>query len=179
MDLVDLYVAEDTNANRKGVAFRKNECLRAFKNYDHIFLFDDDCFPIKDEWINFFVQTPYEHLLFCLEKLHGESKVKEDLKLFNSCGGVFMYMKKSAVEKVGAFNEKFGLYGCEHAEYSMRIMGEETYPVLKNTEEYIYAIDYYDWKAHSSISNIEKTNSINGALNLFRNKDLIKTYLPL
>ena len=38
---VKIYVATDTDEDRRGVAFRKNECLRSLKNCDYIFLFDD------------------------------------------------------------------------------------------------------------------------------------------
>ena len=40
-DNVTIYVADDSN-ERKGVAYRKNECLRALKDCDYVFLFDDD-----------------------------------------------------------------------------------------------------------------------------------------
>jgi glycosyltransferase involved in cell wall biosynthesis len=51
MNNVTLVIATDTDQDRKGIAYRKNECLRALQHCDHIFLFDDDCWPIKDGWV--------------------------------------------------------------------------------------------------------------------------------
>ena len=61
---VKIYVATDTDEDRRGVAFRKNECLRSLKNCDHIFLFDDDCYPINDGWIDFFINAKLNPSLF-------------------------------------------------------------------------------------------------------------------
>ena len=90
-----------------------------------------------------------------------------------------MYLKRSAIDKVGAFNEDYGLYGCEHADYSYRILGAEKYPVLVNTEQYIYAEDYYDWRFQSAMDNKEKTNAMQGALAMWSSKTNIKNYIPL
>ena len=67
----DLYVATDSDKDRQGVARRKNECLRALKDCDYVFLFDDDCFPIKDGWVNFFIQSGDAHLLYLHSDLHS------------------------------------------------------------------------------------------------------------
>ena len=37
-DNVKIYVATDTDEDRRGVAFRKNECLKSLKNCDHILM---------------------------------------------------------------------------------------------------------------------------------------------
>src|SRR3990170_895365 len=50
----NLFVHNDTEG--KGVAYSKNECLKAVKHYDHIFLLDDDCFPIADGWTDHFIK---------------------------------------------------------------------------------------------------------------------------
>ena len=53
---VTLHVADDTT-DKKGVAFKKNECLRALNGLDYVFLLDDDVKVIKDNWIEFFVES--------------------------------------------------------------------------------------------------------------------------
>ena len=63
---------EDDSIERLGVAKRKNNCLRALKDCDYVFLFDDDCHPIKDGWIEFFTNSKYNHLLY-LNKSHRPS----------------------------------------------------------------------------------------------------------
>jgi len=156
-----LHIAQDTDIDRQGVAARKNECLRALKDCDHIFLFDDDCYPIKKGWEEFFIKSGQNHLLFLDDKLHKNwgtaSTSSSILDVYRDCGGVFMYMTRAAVEKVGAFNEGFKLWGFEHAEYSIRILGEHgNYPMLRGTSEYLYSEDYSNPEHVSSISNLEK-----------------------
>ena len=152
-------VALDTLGERKGIAYRKNECLRALKDCDYIFLFDDDCFPIKEGWANFFINahkaSGQHHFLYLKEtptikKISNWTNfVKNEtyINIYNNCGGAFMFLTKEAIEKVGAFDERFGLYGFEHAQYSDRIhlagltpMGKYLSPA--GAGEYIYAMDY-------------------------------------
>ena len=169
------YTATDTDKDRRGVAYRKNECLRALQHCDHIFLFDDDCYPIKDGWVDFFINSGQEHLLY-LNKNDHQFKFGNE---FQQCGGVFMYIRKSAVERVGAFNEKFGIYGFEHAEYSNRIYGKRNYYLsLPATDQYIYAEDYNAMNFKSSISEIEKQKWVKANWDKYFNEPLT-TYIPL
>jgi hypothetical protein len=89
-----------------------------------------------------------------------------------------MFMAKSAIERVGGFNEDFGLYGFEHAEYSNRILNSRVYPVLKGTEEYIYAEDYSNRKHKSSITQHEKTKLVSSSINIYK-KPISNQYIPL
>lgn len=205
MDDVLLYVATDTDADRRGVAYRKNECLRALKDCDHIFLFDDDCYPINDGWVDFFIDSEENHLLFL-----NESHIKIDNILrfnnvkfkvipgqsynftgitdsviygtYKDCGGVFMYMTNKAVQKVGAFNENFDTWGFEHAEYSCRIAlafnEKHPYKCLTNTNKYLFAEDYSNPNHESSISAFEKQKYFDKNIKLFA-KPIKNIYLPL
>lgn len=173
-----LVIATDTDDDRKGIAFRKNECLRALKDCDHIFLFDDDCYPIKKGWEDYFINSGYNHLLY-LNASHNHFDTTGELELYKDCGGVFMYMTKGAVERVGAFNEEYKLYSFEHAEYSIRILGEHgIYPMLKDTGKYIYAEDYSNPNHKSSITDLEKTKLIRQNFPLFIEGTKLE-YLPL
>jgi hypothetical protein len=155
MDNVLIYIADDS-LERKGVAYRKNECLRALKDCDYVFLFDDDCYPQKYGWVNFFIDSQKEHLLFLTDRLHNYDSFIDDCYWYRDCGGVFMFMTKEAIQKVGAFNEVFETWGFEHCEYSIRIIGMAAYPMLKGTENYLYSEDYYNPNHKSSITNEEK-----------------------
>ena len=178
IDNATIYIAEDTDANRKGVAYRKNECLRALTECDYVFLFDDDCYPIKQGWIEYFVQSGYEHLIYCNPNSHKLRNKIGDLLIYKDCGGVFMFMQKSAIDRVGGFNEIFGIYGFEHAEYSERILGSKSYPVLENTNEYIYAEDYSNKNHKSSITSDEKVKHAYKNISLSQSK-YINKYIPL
>lgn len=179
MSNVTLYVADDT-ADKKGVAIKKNECLRALKDCDHIFLFDDDCYPIKYGWVEFFTKSGYNHLLFLDEKIHNKTHEFYDLERFKDCGGVFMYINKVTLDRVGAFNEKFTPYAFEHCEYSIRILGGHgSYPMLKGTDQYLFAHDYSTPNHKSSISDLEKQKHIKNNWDKFFNEPIKNIYLPL
>jgi GT2 family glycosyltransferase len=126
--------------------------------------------------MEFFINSGYEHLIYCDPKFHGLRNEISDLLMYNDCGGVFMFMKKSAIERVGGFNLDFGLYGFEHAEYSSRILQSRIYPVLKGTEKYIYAEDYSNPKHKSSITEDEKMKLVFTSINVY-NKPITNQYI--
>lgn len=186
---VTLYVADDTT-DKKGVAFKKNECLRALNGMDYVFLLDDDVKIIKDNWINFFIESKQSHLLFLNSGLHNKkaheinlydnNELKYTVEHYQDCGGVFMFMTKKAINKVGAFNEKFERYGFEHAEYSNRILGEtNNYPMLKKTDHYLFAHDYSTVNHKSSITDEEKYKYVLNNWNKYFKEPITNVYLPL
>jgi GT2 family glycosyltransferase len=181
---VKLHIARDTDKDRRGVAYRKNECLRALKDCDYVFLFDDDCFPIKHNWVDFFINSGEEHLLYLDSRFHKrEYSMITDKAIVNvhsQCGGVFMFMTKSVIERVGAFDESYGLYGFEHADYSNRVYGKQPkYLCLDRTNEYIFAHDY-SFKIHAStITPLERFNFVEKNKNKYWNEEIKSIYLPL
>ena len=72
-----------------------------------------------------------------------------------------MYMTKQAIQKAGLFDEDYGIYGFEHADYSNRIFGvKNRYIMLYDTEQYLFSHDYSTPGHKSSISNEEKQKHI-------------------
>lgn len=155
----EVFIASDS-FRRKGIAYRKNECLKALKDCDYIFLFDDDCFPIRNGWTDFFIDAHNasgQHHFLYLKETGTIRKVKEylvtsDMRMFrinefDNCGGCFMFLTGEAVDKVGGYNKHYGYYGYEHAGFSNRIhqaglttMGMYLCP--ERAGEFIYAMDY-------------------------------------
>jgi hypothetical protein len=141
-----LFIHNDTEG--KGVAYSKNECLRALQNCDDIFLFDDDCFPTQNGWHQLYTEREQNHLMYLSNWLIIKERAEvKGVRVFNNCAGVMMYLTKHAVAIVGAFNEKFGLYGYEHADYSIRVhkagltpLGAFLSPVGAN--KYLHSLDY-------------------------------------
>lgn len=149
---------------RRGIAYRKNECLRALKYCDYIFLFDDDCFPIKEGWAEFFIEASkasgQQHFMYLkqtptikninkyprgLQREDGSTFVCQ-IEEYNNCSGCMMFLTKEVIEKVGGYNPAYGIYGFEHAGYSNRIhtagltpLGAYTCPA--GAGEYIYSMD--------------------------------------
>ena len=170
MSGVTIYVADDSN-EYKGVAYRKNECLRALKDCDYIFLFDDDCYPIKSDWVDYFIKSGQNHLLY-LDGTHTYLKSVGNIDYYKNCGGVFMFLTKECVGICGGFNEQYDRWGLEHAGYSYRIyksgLIQHPFMQLKSTNNYIYAMDYDKKSNHKScLTNTEKNIYYNKNLNIF------------
>ena len=158
-----LHVAEDTDADRRGIALRKNECLNALKDCDYIFLFDDVCYPISDGWVQFFIdahkKSGFHHLCYLNDKIHTEkSNYFIDnyiIKSYTTCGGVFLFITNEVIKKVGGFYDKYDLYGFEHLGYSLRIfmakLVPEMYLSVEDTDKYLYSHDYQEKDFSSSI----------------------------
>ena len=184
MTNVTMHIADDS-IERKGVAFRKNECLRALKDCSHVFLLDDDVKIIKDKWVEFFVNSGKEHLLFLNDKLHNkwEHQPMDKTILYRDCGGVFMFLTKETISWVGAFDEQYETWGLEHADYSKRVhmaglnsFGK--YLCIEGTENYIYSEDYSNPNHKSSITNEEKNLLFKKNFPKFA-KGIKSIYLPL
>ena len=148
----------DDSIKKKGIAYGKNQCLEGLKGCDHIFLFDDDCFPKKVGWTDYFINSGYKHLLY-MNKDYGIFAQNEDVFYCANASGVFMYLTKEVFDKVGYFNPAYGRFGFEHAGYSKRIFNAgftlTNFQVLHKTSEYIYALDIdgtkgYEFLKHES-----------------------------
>ena len=165
-----LHIHEDVSY--KGVAYSKNQNLFTLRDCDYIFLFDDDCYPIKDNWIDFFINSNENHLLF-LDTKHKLLAQTGNVEHFNDCGGVFMFITKEVLNKVGYLNSAYGRYGFEHAGYSNRIykagLTRSPYQQLKNTKEYLYAMDYNE-NHKSSLTDEEKIKEIKNNSKIFVNE---------
>lgn len=176
---IKLSIAVDSDKNRKGVAARKNENLRDLRDCDFVFLFDDDCYPVKEGWVEFFINSGHGHLLFCNQKIHRKTSDFVDIDFFADCGGPFMFMSRGVIDRVGAFNEEFGLYGFEHADYTQRILDTKNhYPMLRGTEQYIYSEDYSNPKHKSSMPDEERSRLVVNNIELWQSKNRPK-YIPL
>jgi len=158
-----LYVAQDTDANRKGIALRKNECLENLKDCDYIFLFDDDCYPIQSGWEDFFIKahkaSGYHHFCYLTKNLHIEKNYyfcgDYTIKSYAQCGGVFMFITKEVLNKVGGFYNGYKFYGFEHLGYTLRIffakLIPEMYLSVDGAENYLFAHDYQEENFQSTM----------------------------
>lgn len=166
-----------TDTNYRGVAYSKNQNINALKGCEYIFLFDDDCFPIAKGWENYFINSGENHLLY-LNPSHGILARQGDVEYYQNCGGVFIYLTKECVERVGYMNSDYKIYGFEHAGYSNRIfragLTKSPYQQLRETSKYIYSMDYsgsyYNLRHKSAISDEEKQKQIEINRDIFINE---------
>lgn len=115
-----------------GIARAKNKCIELLMEagVEHLFLFDDDTWPIADDWWRPYVESPEPHLMY-LFKDTGDGKtylptprtVYSDSRhlALTHPRGCMLYVHRSAIDAVGGMRREFGLWGWEHVEYSNRI----------------------------------------------------------
>ncbi len=86
---------------------------------DELFLLDDVCFPKRKGWTELYVDNPELHLCYH----YGDDPVERygATVSFNSAHGRLLYLNRRVVEMCGGMRTEFGLWGMEHAEYSVRI----------------------------------------------------------
>lgn len=173
----------------QGIAESKNNCLRALKDCDYIFLFDDDCFPIKQGWAEFFIDASIRsgnHHFLYLNHIHNKISIDAGIESYIDCGGCFMFLTKEVIEKVGAYG-KYKRYGYEHAGYSQRIFNANLNPsgrfiMPSGASEFIFAFDMdvntYGIDHKPSLPFCQAINSVKENEPLYV-EDVKKVYKPL
>jgi hypothetical protein len=147
---------------RLGVAKAKNACLAMLKNHDHIFLFDDDAWPHKHGWAEYFINASNHnsvgHSMWMMEvppvvtiksKIgSGETEIHE----FTNCLGVALYFSRQCLDAIGGYDHSAkNVYGYEHAQISARakiagFTNEYSYVTPAMASSYVYSVDIsYNW----------------------------------
>lgn len=118
----------DTNV---GIPVAKNACLEALMAFgvEHLFLFDNDCYPLVDGWWKPFVESPEPHLSAQFLDLSGDKKLgdikvlyaDDQIEAWSGQRGYCLYYHRSVIEAVGGFDPVYspGLY--EHSDLANRI----------------------------------------------------------
>lgn len=109
------------NNVRLGVAKSKNVCIKKL-DVDHLFLFDDDCFPIKQGWWKPWVDSGVDFMTFGCEDTISIEKRENGLTYWNGHHGCALYLTRKCIEVIGGFDPDFGLYGFEHSELAQRVL---------------------------------------------------------
>ena len=123
-----------------GIARAKNKCLELLDGCDHVFLFDDDTFPIADDWWKPYVESPEAHLMYVFEDFANGDKLGDTARVYDDgehiayshARGCMLYFKRRALDVVGGFDPAFGKWGWEHINLSDRInaAGLTTFPYM-------------------------------------------------
>lgn len=142
------------NAQRLGIAKSKNIGIEKLKGCDHYFLFDDDIFPIANNWWKPYIraseQTGNHHLQYIVNGALNNNLKKTGSKycveMFNVGSGCLMFFTKQAIEKIIGFNKNYGLYSYEHTGTSIRanklgLTPYGTFLVPKDAKKYFHSLD--------------------------------------
>lgn len=149
--------------NNVGIPRAKNKCLELAYNSgaDHIFLFDDDCYPIAHNWWRPYVEHKESHLMYQFKLPgRGANDMKELYRdeatiAYSHTRGAMIYVERKVLEVVGGMDVEFGLGRYEHTDWTNRIHNADltTYRAMDVPEsnKLIYCLDQ-DSKVESSIS---------------------------
>lgn len=118
-------------SERVGIPRAKNMCLQLAMDAGaaHVFLFDDDCYPIRDNWHLPYIQSGLHHLCFTFTTGYDGMGAWPNGTV-SGCGrfvyhvlgcGCMLYFTRHCIETVGGFDTGFGLGKYEHADLSRRV----------------------------------------------------------
>lgn len=148
--------------SRIGVAANKNtgiELLNA-AGCEHLFLSDDDTWPLSDAALAEHVLLDLPHSMLCWGR-HRKPVRRERYASWSWPRGVMLYAHRSVIETVGGLDERFGPGGHEHVEWSNRICNAGLTP-----EPFVTPVTYLD-------------NMAMGARNYWHAEDMIRPGEPL
>lgn len=126
----------------QGAPIAKNKCLELLEDCEHIFLFDDDTYPIKAGWINAYISAGVNHLNYTFK---FNSRIVNGLRHLENPNGCMMYIHNSVLKKVGGYDTGFIKYGHWHGAFSNRVknLGLTPHPFIDiiDSDKYIFCKD--------------------------------------
>jgi GT2 family glycosyltransferase len=153
------------SAERIGIAKNKNRGIDFLRKHDvsDYFLFDDDCMPRKIYWDQPFIRLQKDvgiHHSMHLVHAGPDVAVVHDngtFRIWSNAGGFCMYFSRLAMNELRGMDERFGIYGHEHAELSRRASEKgwtpkgAPYISPSNSGAFIYSLDM-DLGWHQEVS---------------------------
>lgn len=142
----------------RGIVASKNRSLEALidAGCEHLFLWDDDAWPITDGWHLPYIASPEPHLAYQFLDLAGPRKLNDLAVLYRDHKhvaytgqrGVMLYYHRSAIEKVGGFDPVYGRGMYEHSDLALRIhnAGLTTWAFadVAGSDQLIYSLDEHE-----------------------------------
>lgn len=114
-----------------GIVASKNQSLETLVDAgcEHLFLWDDDAWPITEGWHLPYIESPEPHLAYQFHDLAGPRKLNDMAVLhrddkhvaYTGQRGVMLYYHRRAIEAVGGFDPVYGRGMYEHPDLALRI----------------------------------------------------------
>ncbi len=173
------------NTQRLGVAGNTNRLLRCLARFNDCLLLNDDVEIIKDGWEYIYQKASSNSGIkhFCMRQLGVYGAKKGDNITFNNIAmtkvpdrphGAILSYTNDVFDKVGYFDEQFGIYGMEHVDWSSRVSRTGIQPAgfydLEVSSEYFMIHD-----EKSAVENRE--HLLDNAKKIFKNIDVMRGYI--
>lgn len=141
-----------------GIVASKNASLNALMDAgcEHLFLWDDDAWPVADNWHIPYIESAESHLAYQFLDLAGRNKLNDLAVLYcddkhiayTGQRGVMLYYHRSAIERVGGFDPVYGRGMYEHSDLALRInnagLTTWAYADVIGSEKLIYSLDEHE-----------------------------------
>lgn len=138
-----------------GIARAKNAGITALMDagVDHLFLVDDDTYPLVEEWWRPYVESPEPHLMMLFKDVDRRKRLETPPTVYDDGQhvamshprGCLLYVHRTAVERVGGMRPEFGTWGYEHVEFSARIhaagLTTNRFQDVKDSGRLLYSMD--------------------------------------
>lgn len=121
-----------------GISKAKNAVLSMCDYADHIFIVDDDIFPVCKDWWQPYTTSPLNHACWNYDRKVNRYTVKVDnlgtdvaMACFDELetpNGCMLYFKREVINIVGGWDTDFKGYGYEHVNLSDRIFNNGLTP---------------------------------------------------
>lgn len=169
-----------------GISVAKNKCLELLDDCEHIFLFDDDCYPIVKDWHIPYITSGINHLSFTFDKLingkpNGNRLINKwkGFNIFANPCGCMVYFTKKCLEVAGGFNTVYNRYGFEHADLSIRIHNLKLTPFkYMDVQDSLSLFRSLDYEASISSSVHNRLELINSNKKIFNQMQTSREFVP-
>lgn len=188
----------------KGIPAAKNACLAALMDFgvEHLFLLDNDCYPLSDDWWRPFVESPEIHLSAQFLDIDGPRKLNDITVLYDDGRhqawsgqrGYCLYYHRSAIEAVGGFDPIYGVGLYEHSDLANRLYARGLttwrYASPKDSHKLVESLDQHSAvdrtplhdrqalvRKNANIHNTRRTEGFDGYVEYHPLRDVVLTCL--
>ena len=173
-----------------GISKTKNKCIElAYKSgAEHVFLVDDDIYPIVKEWYKPYINSKKNHLCMIFSHFadggsNGNKLIKNEdgISYYENPCGVLLYFRRKVFDIVGGMDTAYGMWGYEHVDLSQRIFNagliDHPFMDVADSHKLFYAHDFHRTVTRSVPLPI-RINQINVNKERFEQSKTSKEYIP-
>lgn len=137
--------------HQAGIAAAKNKCIELLlqQGCTHLFLSDDDCWPLHSNWHKPYTSSPFGHLSMTFAKPGNGVHIlgsHDNHTVYNKPCGCMLYVTAAAIKKVGGFDVDYPVWGMEHVDFSQRCVNLGISPYLAmdlpNSHTMFHSLDF-------------------------------------
>lgn len=144
-----LHLPEDAtifiycDTNHESISISKNKVLAMCDYADHIFMVDDDIFPMVGDWHLPYVNSGLNHACYTFGRVIYNRTIQY-ISYDKPCG-LMLYFRKICIDKVGGWDTDFKIWSYEHVDLSQRIFNIGLTPApfidIPNSHGLFYSYD--------------------------------------